>query len=220
MSKQPVCERVEADSSSEVGKHEAFLGSGINRFQRCRRIYQPKFYWGFSSSQVILLQSWQAFSKVSGSMEITLRCWGAARSRRQSTRRKIQPPWEGKSTGVWPWAYQLVAVCSEIQPVSAGVIIGKDSLFQNLFFSKNCSGFFFPPKFHNGISDRNLVLISLYKPCHLVARKSLFLRYLKKINAVRSASEVLHFPALLRPSEQMEVSCSLQPSEADVAWCY
>lgn len=37
-SSQPVCERVKADSSSEAGKHEAFLGWGVHHFQRCRRI--------------------------------------------------------------------------------------------------------------------------------------------------------------------------------------
>lgn len=42
--------------------------------------------------------------------------------------RKTQLPRDGKSTGF----YQLLAENSEIQPVSDGVINGKDNLFQNL----------------------------------------------------------------------------------------
>lgn len=33
--------------------------------------------------------------------------------------------------------------CIEVQPISAGAVIGEDNLFQNLIFSRDCSGLFF-----------------------------------------------------------------------------
>lgn len=128
--------------------------------------------------------------------------------------RKTQLSQEGKSTGF----YQLLAENSEIQPVSAGVINGKDNLFQNLS-SKICSGCF-PAKFHNRISDWNPTLIFAYNLSHLEAGKSLFLRHSQKINDVMFTSEVFYLPALSHPCEHIEVSCSLWPSQADVPWYY
>lgn len=133
--------------------------------------YQTMFIWGFSSSPVNILLKLVSLLQgewFNGDDYLLFR----SSSPRLSMSRKTQLPRDGKSTGF----YQLLAENSEIQPVSAGVINGKDNLFQNLS-SKIYSGFF-PAKFHNRISDWNPILISAYNLCHLVAGKSLFLKHI------------------------------------------
>lgn len=99
-------------------------------------IYQPKFISGFSSSPVNILPKLVSFLQgewLNGDDTSLFR----SSFHRLSMKRKTQLPQEGKSTGF----YQLLAENFEIQPVSVGVINGKDNLFQNLS-SKICGGFF------------------------------------------------------------------------------